>query len=197
MENQVQTQEKYLSTKNSFLPKGYQVPDKSKQFMKLSPGDNVVRVLSSPMLGFVVFTEENKPVRKRFEDGDFSKKELSDLKAKKGDDGNYEGSRHFWIMLVWDKQENAPKILEVTQISILKPLFVFTQDKEWGDLRKFDINIQRVGTGKTDTEFTVIPKPHRALSKTITKALEELSKNNLLDLEAIWDGSYPFEFYNY
>ena len=70
-------------------------------------------------------------------------------------------------------------------------------DPDWGDLREYDINIQREGTGRFDTEFTIIQKPHKPLSKEIVKAIETLENNNLLDLSAIWRGEYPFEKYLY
>ena len=185
-----------LPTKN-FLPTGYQVPDKAKQFMKLTPGDNAIRALSKPLLGFIVFTQDNKPVRRRYEDGDFTQAELKELKAKKGEDGTFEGSRHFWILLVWDKGADAPKILEITQISIIKPLYELTQDADWGDLREFDVNIHRVGTGRTDTEFSVIPKPHKPLTNAIVGELERIEQSQGLNLDAIWEGNYPFEKYMY
>ncbi|MCB0375569.1 MAG: hypothetical protein KDD04_06590, partial [Sinomicrobium sp.] len=149
-----------------FLPQGYALPDRSKQFMKLEPGDNPVRILSGPVVGYVFFTEDKKPVRRPYDPdsrtlGDFTREELQKMNAKKNADGSFEGSRHFWMMLVWDRKTNSPKILEITQITIIKALYNLLEDKSWGDLRKFDINIHREGTGKFDTEFSVTPKPHQ------------------------------------
>ena len=197
MSNEVTSISNALSTENAFFPKDYIVPDKSKQFMKLALGDNEIRILSSPMLGYVVFSSDNKPIRKQFDQGDFTKAEMVKYKAKKNEDGAYEGSRHFWIMLVWDFQENIPRILEITQTKILKPLFAYTEMKIWGDLRKFNININRVGSGKTDTEYTVTPHPHTELPPAIVDEINTLVETGMLDLEAIWRGEYPFENYPY
>jgi hypothetical protein len=186
-----------LATRGTFLPENYQVPDKAKQFMKLEVGDNHFRILSSPLLGWVFFNEENKPVRRSFEEGEFTHEELAELKAKRNDKGEFEGSRHFWIMLVWSYKYNAPKILELTQISIIKPLCGLIEDEDWGDLRGFDINIKREGTGKNDTEFTTTPKPHKPLAPEIEDVIETLDKSRLLDLNAIWKGEYPFQIYNW
>ncbi len=193
----VNTTNSALSTSNAFFPSDYVVPDKSKQFMKLTPGDNIIRILSSPLLGYVVFGKDKKPRRKSFGLGDFTKSELAELEPKLKDDGTPEGSKHFWIMLVWDFSENIPRILEVTQTSILKPLFAYAQDEDWGDLRTFNVNINRVGTGVNDTEFKVMAKPHKPLPKTIVDEVNTLVETGMLDLEAIWRGEYPFENYNY
>ncbi|MBK3516681.1 hypothetical protein [Carboxylicivirga marina] len=186
-----------IAKRGEFLPETYQVPDKNRQFMKLTPGDNNIRILSAPLLGFVIFTEDKKPVRKPIEEGDFTIEELESLKAKKNDNGEYEGSKHFWIMLVWSYEAEAPKILEITQISVLKPLHELSQKEKWGDLRDYDIDITRVGTGKLDTEFSVMPEPKEELSNEIRAVVGELEEKKLLDLNAIWKGEYPFEIYNW
>ncbi|CAL2084860.1 hypothetical protein [Tenacibaculum sp. 190524A02b] len=189
--------ENQLTNQKNFLPGDYRLPDKSKQFMKLEVGDNLIRVLSNPLLGYVFFDEECKPVRRPYANGDFTKEELTEFKAKKNEKGEFEGSKHFWILLVWDYRSNSPKILEVTQISILKPLFSYTQDEDWGDLRKFNININKTGTTKNDTEYSVMPKPHRELEDEIKEVMTTLVENDMIDLEAIWEGKYPFESYNF
>jgi len=183
--------------RGSFLPEAYQVPDKTRQFMKLTPGDNLIRVLSSPLLGYVVFTEDKKPMRKAIDEGSFTIEELEEIKAKRNEEGEYEGAKHFWVMLVWDYAKKAPKILEVTQVSVLKPLYALVTDEDWGDLRDFDVNINRVGTGKNDTEFAVTPKPHKPLKPEVQAVITELEEKKLLDLNAIWKGEYPFEIYNW
>lgn len=187
-------------TTGNFLPKSYQLPDKSKQFMKITPGDNVIRFLSNPLTGWVVFTEEKKPVRRAYDEqsntlGDFTREEMEEMKAKKNDKGEFEGSRHFWLGLVWDRSTNTPKILEITQITIIRKLVNLFNDSDWGDLRKYDINIHREGTGQYDTEFEVNPKPHKELTKEVIETIQKLEENNLLDLQAIWKGEYPFEKY--
>ena len=186
-----------IKKNGSFLPDNYQVPDKAKQFMKLEVGDNPFRILSAPLLGWVFFNDENKPVRRGFDEGEFTIEELKVLKAKKNDKGEYEGSRHFWILLIWSYKHNAPKVLEITQISILKPLYSLINDEDWGDLRGYDININRVGAGKNDTEFTTMPKPHKPLSNEIEDLIANLEDKKLLDLNAIWKGEYPFQIYNW
>lgn len=189
-----------ITNRGDFLPQGYKVPDKSKQFMKLVPGDNVIRILSSPLLGFCVFVKDGdgvKPFRRGIEEGDFNEHELEELSAKKNEKGDFEGGKHFWIMLVWDYAINAPRILEITQLSVLRPLYSLMENPKWPDLRDFDIVIKREGTGKNDTSFEVTPNPSEPLSNEIENCLHELEEKNLLDLNAIWKGDYPFQIYNW
>lgn len=187
-----------LELESNFLPQGYKVPDKSRQFLKLKQGENKIRFLSTPLLGSVIFDEEKKPHRKDFRLGEFTPDELADIKPKiDAETGSPETPKHFWIALVWDYSENAPKILEITQITILKVLFMLTQDEDWGDLRNFDIVINKSGSSKLDTEYAVVQKPHKELSKEIQNVVEELESKQLLNLEAIWKGEYPFLNYNY
>ena len=181
----------------SFLPKDYILPDKSKQFLKLEVGDNVVRFLTRPLMGYVFFNNENKPVRRGVMEGDFTQKELEEQNAKKGKDGTFEGSRHFWLMLGWSRKHKAPKVIEITQISILKSLHKLIEDKDWGDPRKYDVNINRTGTGELDTEYEVTPKPHKPIDESILKIHKELEEKGLLDLENIWKNEYPFLAYEY
>ena len=189
-----------ISTQSDFLPESYLLPDKSKQFMKITPGDNVVRFLSSPLTGWVFFNEDSKPQRRKYDPsinslGDFSNEELIEAKCKRNSAGELEGSRHFWMALVWDFESDTPKILEITQITIIKSLVGLFNDADWGDLRGYNINVHRKGTGQFDTEFEVTPKPHKALPKKVTDVVEELTESALINLDAIWEGNYPFEKY--
>ncbi|EKT4545548.1 hypothetical protein AAIP58_000068 [Flavobacterium psychrophilum] len=191
-----------LSTTSTFLPPSYKMPDKSKQFMKFEQGDNVIRFLTSPIAGWVFFNDSNKPVRRKYDQslptlGDFSKEELKELKAKKAENGELEGCRHFWIALVWDRKTKSPKILEITQIDILKTILGLNNDADWGSPMNYDVNVNRIGAGKLDTTYTVTPKPHKELDSDIQAVLIELEDSNLLNLDAIWDGGYPFEKYLY
>ncbi|MDY3521346.1 hypothetical protein PG614_02530 [Riemerella anatipestifer] len=194
MENQA------LQKTSNFLPQNYQLPDKTKQFMKIEPGDNVIRVLSAPLMGWVYFDKESKPHRRPYNAesktlGDFTDEELKEGNVKRDENGNIEGSRHFWIMLVWDRKTNTPKILEITQVTIIRSLLNYLNSEDWGDLREFDVNIIRKGTGRFDTEFEVMPKPHKPLSEDVASVVKTLEDERLLDLNAIWKGDYPFQKY--
>lgn len=193
------TKETDLQT-TSLLPDNYKVPDKKKQFMKLQPGDNPIRILAPPLIGYVYFTEDKKPVRRPYDPdsttlGDFTKEELETGNAKRKEDGNFEGSRHFWMLLVWDYTDNIPRMLDITQMTITKPLHDLLDNSKWGDFRKYDINILRRGTGQYDTEFTVTPEPHSDVIPEIQEFTEWANTSGLLDMNKIWTGEYPFQKY--
>lgn len=183
--------------KQGFLPVGYKVPDKKEQFLKFKEGETRIRFLSEPILGFIFFNKDNQPIRRDISEGDFTTYELEQMNAKRNDLGKFEGSRHFWATLVWSYKHNAPKILEITQISILKALYALCEDDEWGDPRDYDIKVQREGSGKNDTTFNVVTAPHSEVNNEIRQTVEELEKNNLIDLNALYRNEYPFQIYNY
>lgn len=186
-----------MSKKNeNFLPINYKVPDKSRQFKKLTPGDNRMRILSEPLLGWIFFNKSNKPVRRPFSEGEFTIQELQELNCK-ADDENRLTCKHFWLMLIWDYEEEIPRIIDLTQISIIKPLYALIDNEKWGDLRNFDVNINRVGTNKNDTVFTVLPDPHSNIPENAENTISDLKEKGLYDLSNIWSGGYPFEIYNY
>lgn len=186
------------TTEKSFLPTGYKVPDKSKQFMKLMPGDNKIRFLSSPIIGNVIFNSEKKPVRKSLKDGEFTAAELVEINPKiDAETGKPEAPKHFWIALIWDYDDGAPKVLDITQITIIKPLYNLANDEDWGDLRNFDVVINKTGFGKTDTEYSVTPKPAKPLTKEVQENLNKILAENLVNLNNVWHNEYPFLTYNY
>ena len=191
-----------LAKQGQFLPPNYKTPDNASQFMKLEPGDNTVRILSQPLVGYVIFTNEGKPIRREYDPqsstyGDFTKDELTEFNAKTREDGSFEGSRHFWIMLVWSYKHNAPKVLDVTQKTVLRDINGLVSDEAWGDPRQYDINISRKGTGRTDTEYTITPKPHKKPAEDIVKFAMDCQETDLVDLRRIWKGEYPFKSYTW
>lgn len=182
--------------KEEFFPVGYKVPDKKKQFMKFKQGENPYRILSAPLLGWMFFDKNNKPIVRQFSEGQYTENELIELDAKPDEDGSY-SSRHFWALLVWDYSSNSPKILNITQLSIQLELRILDKSDKWGDLRKYDLVTTREGTGKNDTKYNTMPEPPTELIPEIQQCLKELEENNLLDLNAIWAGKYPFKIYNW
>lgn len=180
---------------DAFLPEGYKIPKKSDQFMKLTVGQHKFRIMTAPMMGFVFFAEEtdsqgNKtltPVRRLEEMGNFTPEEMIELNAKKNEKGALEGSKYFWVVLLWDYEDKRFKVLEVTQITILDSLMAFYKHPEYGDPRKYDITITRTGTTKNDTEYTVLPSPPKKVSLEIEKAFNELQFN----LDALIKNEYP------
>ena len=185
-----------LNTKGgAFLPKNYKRPDNSKQFLKLEQGENRFRIISSALLGWGLFSSEKKPIRKPF-DEEFTADEIAEIKPLKYDDGTVSTPRHFWVFFVWDYSTKSIKVLEVTQASIMKQMEKLFQDEDYGtNPSTYDIVIDREGTGKNDTTYTLRPKPPKPLAKDIVKIIE--SNQDKAELSAVLDGKYPFENYTF
>jgi hypothetical protein len=86
-------------------------------------------------------------------------------------DGLLPGKRYY--IPVWDYKSKTPKVLEAG-VSIFNYLRKFFQDSERGDLTKYDVKIDRVGTG-LKTEYTVLPGAKQSdLTKEQIAGLETL-----------------------
>lgn len=183
--------------KSTFFPEGYKVPDKKKQFLKLKEGENQIRFLTPPLLGYIFYSEVDKkmkPVRRLFAEGDFSEEEMKKENAKVID-GQLEGSKHFWAAVVWDYTTNTPKVFEFTNSTIQRPIEDLAKNEKWGDPRNYDIIIKRTGSTKNDTEYSVIPNPKEEAGKDIKEFV--LNSIQECDLDALIAGEYPFKSYSY
>jgi len=160
----------------SFLPDGYEVPKTSKGgYMKFLKGDNAFRILSKPIVGYENW-KDGKPVRFRMTDTLPSASDFDNDKHK-----------HFWGLLVWNYNDSAINILQLTQRSIQNEISALAKDEDWGDPLSYDIKVTRTGDGLS-TEYSVSPKPHKALSKDIKEAM----KNTPVDLDALYSAENPF-----
>jgi hypothetical protein len=160
----------------SFLPDGYEVPKTSKGgYMKFLKGDNAFRILSKPIVGYENW-KDGKPVRFRMTDTLPSASDFDNDKHK-----------HFLGLLVWNYNDSAINILQLTQRSIQNEISALAKDEDWGDPLSYDIKVTRTGDGLS-TEYSVSPKPHKALSKDIKEAM----KNTPVDLDALYSAENPF-----
>lgn len=166
---------------NGFLPEGYAVPKSGGQYMKFKDGANKFRVLGSPVLGYVYWNKENKPVRLRKQTAGLP------LDIRENEDGTFDRIKHFWAIPVWNYSEGAVQIVEVTQATIQAAITDLVQTEDWGDPRGYDITINRKGE-KLNTEYTVQPSPHKPLDPKIQAEFEAKT----LNLEALFDGGDPF-----
>lgn len=161
------------------MPDGYEVPKGTGDYMKLKQGENKLRILSAPILGYEYWTADRKPVRSR---------ELPKVIPVDADISNGWNPKHFWAMAVWNFEDKAVQILQITQKSIQNALIDLIQNEDWGDPRQYTIKITRKGE-KLDTEYSVVPSPKVAVPAEITRMYEE--KN--IDLDALYEGGNPFE----
>lgn len=160
-----------------FLPEDYEAPrSASSNYFKMQEGENRIRILSQPVLGWEDW-KDKKPVRYRF---------VKDQPAPKPFDPNKK-VKFFWAMIVFNYREEQVQIMQVTQATIHKRLQNLYKDKDWGSPFEYDIKVHKSGEG-IDTEYTVNPVPHKPVDDYITKCFKERPIN----LEALFDGSDPF-----
>lgn len=160
-----------------FLPDSYEVPQKAGNYMKLKDGENRFRILTSPILGYEWWEQDGetrKPVRVRMND-----KIVTTPESEK--------AKHFWAMAVYNYNQEAIQILEITQATIQKAIKALAKDSDWGSPLGYDLVVTRSGK-ELNTEYTVNPKPAKELDKTVAEKFKKTSIN----LNALYDGEDPF-----
>ncbi len=159
---------------SKFLPTDYKSPSANNNYMKLQEGENKLRILSNAVIGWEEWLD-NKPIRYTFD-----KKPNKIFDSKKP-------IRHFWSFIVWNYQEEAIQILNITQATIRNCIESLCKDSDWGEPFNYDLKIIKKGDGM-ETEYLVNPLPHKPLNTSIIKAFEEKPCN----LEALFDNLDPF-----
>lgn len=166
---------------NDFLPNNYEVPSGSDKYMKFVKGENRFRILSSPILGYLWWTETDEGKRTPHRVSMDDKISISEVDP--------EEIKHFWAMCVWNYSSEKVQILEITQRGIQKTLRALAKDEDWGSpVFKYDIVITRTGDGM-ETKYEVLPKP----AKKFDEAIVKLFKDMQIDLTALYRGEDPFE----
>jgi len=166
--------------KGDFLPDGYEVPASKSKYMKFEQGDNKLRVMGSPIIGWEGWVTNNegnrKPVRKKMDEG-FNINEIDDP----------ETAKHFWAMPVWNYSQKMIQILEITQKGIQRTLKSLALCSDWGSPINYDITITRTGEGM-DTEYEVVPSPPKPVDADVLKEY----KDTYINLEVLFEGGDPF-----
>ena len=157
-----------------FLPQNYEAPKTTGSYMKLQDGENKIRILSSPILGWEEWIDKS-PVRYRFNE-----------KPDNWNDASKPG-KHFWAMLIWNYDEEKIQIFHIHQASIRRELEDLSKDSDWRQPFYYDIKITRSGKDLL-TKYTVNPTPH----KPIASFIEDIYKENPCRLEALFDSDDPF-----
>ena len=161
----------------SFLPTDYKIPKAPSGYMRFEEGLNRIRILSSAIVGYEYFTNENKPMRSREPFEDYP----SDIKK----DGKI---KPFWAFVVWNYNLKMVQILELTQKSIMFAIKALVDNSKWGDPKKYDIAITKIGEG-LDTEYTVQGEPP---IEEPTLEIKALFKAKPIYLEALYSNDDPF-----
>lgn len=158
----------------SFLPNDYQAPKTSNYYMKLVEGENRIRIMSKPVMGWEDW-HDRKPVRYAMD-----KKPLKSFDPKKP-------VKHFWSFIVFNYNEEQIQIMHITQGTIRKSLEALCKDKDWGSPYAYDIKIMKTGDG-IETEYAVNPVPHKGIDPYLIGCFNERKCN----LDALFDNNDPF-----
>lgn len=158
---------------NDFLPENYEAPAGSANYMKLQKGENKIRILSKPIIGWLDWKDK---VPHRFRMKEKPEKPLGEQPIK-----------HFWAFVVWNYSAQSVQILEITQATIQKSIQDLSKDEEWGAPYYYDVKITKKGEDMK-TEYSVTPSPKKDLSDEIKQA--GLDKPVYLD--ALFDNADPW-----
>ena len=163
------------------LPTDYKLPQTSSRYLKFQEGANKFRILSAPIFGYVGFVDDA-------ETGKPSPIRSTDLNELDGTDWRVGGEpKYFWAMIIWDYKDKMVKILEIKQKTIIRAIYDYEKNEDWGDSRKYDLTVTRSGE-KLDTTYTIMASPHKPLAAEIKAAYEAES----IDLKALFTGDNPF-----
>jgi hypothetical protein len=153
-------------------------------YMKLETGTNKFRALSKPIIGWIVWEEDEegnrKPVRTQIND---------EPENPTGEDKDR--PKKFMAMAVLDHADGEVKILEITQQSIIKAIKAYAANPDWGNPFTYDITISKSGEG-LKTKYNVQPSPKKPLAKNLIAAANEKPCN----LDALYDGADPWDVDN-
>jgi hypothetical protein len=124
---------------------------------KLENGENRMRILTTPITGYVWWPEnENKPQRV---------KEPKDIPTGVSD------AKYFWFLTIGINDE--VKFLEIKQKTILNQIKALSDNKEWGEVQEYDITITRSGQD-LETQYTVVPNPKADVSADVAGAWNQM-----------------------
>lgn len=159
-----------------YLPKGYEAPAAANNFMKIETGPNRFRIMSEVLIGWKGW-KDGKPFRRAGEEKNINDDEV-DIDDKFGT--GKPRVNPFWAFVVWDYNTKKIEILELTQVTIIRPLVEYINGDEWGDPREYDLEITKEDT--KPVKYSVKPFPHKEVADAITDAFgdSELDVQDLL-----------------
>jgi hypothetical protein len=142
-------------------------------YMRLSDGSNVIRTVTQPYEYSVhVFKEDG--------DAGFGDKVMCSQFHKsctlcaQGD-----RAKRRWLVGVIDRKTQSYKILDIS-VSVFKAIQELARDEDYGDPKRYDIDIKVDKQGGATGYYTVIPKPPKPLSAADVELMETVDTDELL-----------------
>lgn len=149
----------------SFYPNDFAMKEQVSDYMKIVEGDQKIRILMKPIIGYETWSEENKPQRfSRFEQAVNSNSR--DGKVKE-----------FHAFIVWNYELGMIQLLNITQRGIQEWIYNQTLDEDWSDPTSYDIIIKRTGKGMNDTTYSMVAKMPKPMDQSISEALKAVKIN--------------------
>lgn len=174
----------------SFFPKDFSIKEKSSYLKFTDEGEYKFRVLGSfeegtAISGYTYWkTVDGKPKPVRVPmDKTIPASEI-ELDPKTGKPSL---PLQFISFPVWDYKDECVKILEIKQKTVMKALKDLSDNPKWGDLREYDLVVNKTGKG-FETKFTTFPDPKEKLSPEIAKIYESMDIN----MYALFENKDPF-----
>lgn len=149
---------------DAFLPDDYEAPKSGGGYTELKTGDNRLRVLSNPFMMWTSWTD-GKPSRIKYVKDPATGK---DNKPAKGT-GQKDSVKHSWGLIVWNYDTEKIEVFELDKQEIIGGLTAYSKNPKWGHPKKYDIVINKKGSG-LDTEYKLVVEPHSEPSQTIIDA---------------------------
>ena len=143
-------------------------------------GEKRLRYMGTGISGWYAWTTENKPVRWEMKPEELPENIKPDMNGSLA-------AKKFMAGIVWDYEESEFKILELTQISVMKQLAKYQTDDDYGDWADYDIKINREQKGDK-ISYTLLAAPPKAVKAEISKEFEKIECN----LEALYEGKDPW-----
>lgn len=160
----------------SFIPENFNQSEEAAYFKPLKGKQNRVRILSDkPLVGFVQWTEENRPVRWEL-----------DQERPEAEYKNDTKPRSFLAVVVWNYEASQVQVWEITQRTIQDTLVQLTKDPDFGHPINYDLKISRKGEG-LETTYSMVP-----ISTDLSEDVQDAIENNTVNLRALLTGDNPF-----
>jgi len=173
---------------STFLPPGSEPMSSGSEFyFRPEEGENRVRILAPPIIGWIGWTTQRKPLRRPVNPDEPLIPTIDESEVVI-DDKNV--IRKFWALPVYDYKTKRIKVWEIGQSTIQGPVKKLAEDPDWGDPRRYDLTVTRETKGDRTT-YTVAPKPKKRANDSIVAAWREVTARGF-EISRLFNGGDPF-----
>lgn len=149
-------------------------------YLKLTNGSNVVRILTKP------FQYSVHLYKAHINDDGFGTR----IVACEGSDPLVEAGskpKKRWLLGIIDRKTNSYKVIDIST-TVFKSIQELVRDSDWGDPSQYDVDIKVDNRGGPTGYYSVIAKPKKPLTA------EDLEIKQTIDLDALKQRSSPLSY---